>query len=90
MCYLEELARQPCKPQREEIPALLMGVQVHWWGPVSRAGLTSTRFLGQSRAQRRKLGIGKQELDQPADGVSVRSRSPVPGGVAAEGHTHGR
>lgn len=43
-----------------------MGVQVQWWDLVSRAGLTSTRFLGQSRARRRKLGTGKQKLVQAA------------------------
>lgn len=63
-----------------------MGVQVQWWDLVSRAGLTSTRCLGQSRARRRKLGAGKQKLVQAAGEVRVS----FPRWVAAEGHRHGR
>lgn len=39
--------------------------------------LTSTRFLGPSRAQRRKLGMGRQGLAQAVDVVSkVRVSCP--------------
>lgn len=70
-------------PQKEDISALLEGLQLQVWGKMLRAVLTHPRFLGQLVAQ----GVyGKLTVIEVS--VSMRSGSPVCG-RGAEGHKHG-